>query len=239
MTAEQAGQTVAAVLRELVPGLSWSKARDLVQGGQVRVEGRAATDPAERLRQGERIEVGAGGSGTRREPDLLVHLDADVVVVRKPAGLLTVPFERTDRDTLLSRSRVAIRRLEASRGTPHNPGLRAVQRLDKETSGLVVFARTVPAQRDLQRQLTEHTVLRRYLAVVHGAAGEAIHDTVLVDDRGDGLRGSVRPHPPTPSPIAPPSPGRGGATTPSPENAREGVPPLPDGGGAMGEGARG
>ena len=192
VTAEQAGQTVAAVLRELLPGLSWSKARELVQSGRVRVDGRSAIDPAQRLREGQRFEVGAGGIEARREPDLLVHLDAEVAVVRKPAGLMTVPFERTDRDTLLSRARVAIRRLEASRGATHNPSLRAVQRLDKDTSGLVVFARTVPAQRDLQSQFTEHTALRRYLAVVHGTARDAIFDTILVPDRGDGLRGSVK-----------------------------------------------
>jgi len=189
VTAEQAGQTVAAMLREWLPGLSWSKARELVAGGQVRVDGRAVTDPAARLRQGALVERG-GGAPVRREPELLVHLDAEVAVVRKAAGLLTVPFERTDRDTLLSRARVAIRRREASRGAAHNPALRAVQRLDKDTSGLVVFARTVAAQRHLQRQFTEHTALRRYLAVVHGTARDAVYDTVLVPDRGDGLRGS-------------------------------------------------
>jgi 23S rRNA pseudouridine1911/1915/1917 synthase len=193
VTAEQAGQTVAAVLRELVPGLSWSQARELVQKGRVRVDGRPAADSAERLREGQRLEVGgAGGPEARRGPELLVHLDADVAVLRKPAGLMTVPFERTDRDTLLTRARVAIRRLEASRGMAHNPGLRAVQRLDKDTSGLVVFARTIPAQRDLQSQFTEHTALRRYLAVVHGAARDTVFDSILVPDRGDGLRGSLR-----------------------------------------------
>jgi 23S rRNA pseudouridine1911/1915/1917 synthase len=192
VTAVQAGQTVAAMVRELVPGLSWSKARELVASGRVRIEGKPAADPAQRVREGERIEVGTAGTQARRDPDLLVHLDAEVAVVRKPAGLLTVPFERTDRDTLVSRARVAIRRLEASRGTQHNPSLRAVQRLDKETSGLVVFARTLPAQRHLQRQFTEHTALRRYLAVVHGKARDAVYDTVLVFDRGDGLRGSSR-----------------------------------------------
>jgi 23S rRNA pseudouridine1911/1915/1917 synthase len=195
VTEGQAGQTVAAVVRELVPSLSWSKARDLVGGGQVRVDGQAVTDPAQRLRAGQRIEVGAGGPHPRREPELLVHLDPEVAVVRKPAGLMTVPFERTDRDTLLSRARVAIRRLETSRGAPHNPSLRAVQRLDKDTSGLVVFARTIPAQRHLQQQFTEHTALRRYLAVVHGQARGAVYDSILVPDRGDGLRGSVSPSP--------------------------------------------
>jgi 23S rRNA pseudouridine1911/1915/1917 synthase len=210
VSADQAGQTVAALLRELDPGLSWSKARDLVRGGQVRIDGGSVTDPAARLLEDQEITVGARGAEARREPDLLVHLDPEVVVVRKPAGLRTVPFERTDRDTLLSRARVAIRRLEASRGLPHNPSLRAVQRLDKDTSGLVVFARTIPAQRDLQQQFTEHTALRRYLAVVHGQARNAVYDSVLVPDRGDGLRGSMRPHPPTPSPGRWGGDGRGG-----------------------------
>jgi 23S rRNA pseudouridine1911/1915/1917 synthase len=191
VTAEQAGQTVAAVVREVVPGFSWSKARELVGSGRVRVDGRVISEPAERLREGQQIEIGAADP-PRRDPELLVHLDAEVAVVRKPAGLLTVPFERTDRDTLLSRARVAIRRLEASRGAAHNPSLRAVQRLDKDTSGLVVFARTIPAQRHLQQQFTEHTALRRYLAIVHGAARDATFDTILVPDRGDGLRGSVK-----------------------------------------------
>ncbi len=203
MTAEQAGQTVAAVLRAHVPSLSWSKARELVERGQVRVDGRTVTDAAERLQAGMTVErAGREGAPARREPDLLVHLDAEVAVVRKPAGLLTVPFERTDRDTLLSRARVAIRRRETSRGAVHNPTLRAVQRLDKDTSGLVVFARTLPAQRHLQRQFTEHTALRRYLAIVHGAARDAIYDTVLVPDRGDGLRGSWNARRGDPSPEA-------------------------------------
>ncbi len=140
----------------------------------------------------------------------LVHCDADLVVVDKPASILTVPFARGDRDTLLALARVALRRREAAasrpaRGTvrqpappapagerpraPH-PTLRAVQRLDRDTSGLVVFARTVAAQRELQRQLAAHTVTRRYQALVHGAAHDALFDTWLVRDRGDGLRGS-------------------------------------------------
>src|SRR5947209_8092309 len=79
---------------------------------------------------------------------------------------------------------------DTSWGRATSPTLRTVQRLDKETSGLVVFARSVPAQRHLQRQLAEHTVLRRYLAIAHGAAADAVYETMFVPDRGDGLRGS-------------------------------------------------
>lgn len=186
---EQAGLTVAAVVRELSPGMSWSQARELCRGGRVWVNGSAAFDPALRLAGGEQVEI-RSGSARNTSNELVVHLDPDVAVVRKPAGILTVPFERQDRDTLLALARVAIRRIESARGLPPNPTLRAVQRLDKETSGLVVFARTIHAQRHLQEQLAEHTVTRRYLAIAHGKVEDGVHDSLLVPDRGDGLRGS-------------------------------------------------
>lgn len=187
VTGEQAGLTLAALVRELAPGTSWSQARDLCRGGRVWIDGQAALDPAQRLAGGERVEI---RSTTVRSPELVVHLDPDLAVVRKPAGILTVPFERQDRDTLLALARVAIRRIESARGLPPNPTLRAVQRLDKETSGLVVFARSIHAQRHLQEQLAEHTVTRRYLAIAHGRVEDATHDSLLVPDRGDGLRGT-------------------------------------------------
>jgi 23S rRNA pseudouridine1911/1915/1917 synthase len=207
---EQAGLTLAALVRELALGTSWSRARELCRGGRVMVDGEAATDPARRLAAGERVELRLGGPAPRREPlprQAIVHVDSDLVVVEKPAGLLTVPFARADRDTLLALTRVALRRREAARGDA-NPTLRAVQRLDKETSGLVVFARSVAAQRRLQEQFGSHAVERRYLAIAHGEVQAATHDTLLVPDRGDGLRGSwgvfrpARGAPPTPPPSA-------------------------------------
>jgi len=68
--------------------------------------------------------------------------------------------------------------------------LRAVHRLDKDTSGLVVFARTPEAERHLGRQFRAHSIERRYLAVVRGRARLGKIDTWLVGDRGDGRRGS-------------------------------------------------
>lgn len=189
MAGEQAGLTVAALVRELAPGTSWSQARDLCRSGRVWVDGVAALDPAQRLAGGERVEIRSGAARSSSS-ELVVHLDPDVAVVRKPAGILTVPFERQDRDTLLALARVAIRRIESARSLPPNPTLRAVQRLDKETSGLVVFARSIHAQRHLQEQLAAHTVTRRYLAIAHGKVEDGTHDSLLVPDRGDGLRGS-------------------------------------------------
>ena len=187
VTKEQAELTVAALVRELNPGLSWNQARDLCRGRRVLIDGTAATDPARRLAAGETVEI---RSTAARSPELVVHLDPDVAVVRKPAGILTVPFERDDRDTLLALARVAIRRMDSARGLPPNPTLRAVQRLDKETSGLVVFARSIRAQRHLQEQLAAHTVARHYLAIAHGKVEDGTHESLFVPDRGDGLRGS-------------------------------------------------
>jgi 23S rRNA pseudouridine1911/1915/1917 synthase len=68
--------------------------------------------------------------------------------------------------------------------------VRAVHRLDKETSGLVVFARTVEAERHLGRQFRAHSTDRLYLALVRGRAQEGRIESWLVRDRGDGRRGS-------------------------------------------------
>jgi 23S rRNA pseudouridine1911/1915/1917 synthase len=68
--------------------------------------------------------------------------------------------------------------------------VRAVHRLDKETSGLVVFARTVEAERHLGRQFRAHSIDRLYLALVRGRVQEGRIESWLVHDRGDGRRGS-------------------------------------------------
>jgi 23S rRNA pseudouridine1911/1915/1917 synthase len=67
-----------------------------------------------------------------------------------------------------------------------------VHRLDRETSGLVVFTRTWLAKQRLAAQFRKHTVQRKYLAIAHGEVPSRTIRSFLVEDRGDGLRGSVR-----------------------------------------------
>ena len=69
--------------------------------------------------------------------------------------------------------------------------MRTVHRLDNETSGLVVFARTAEAERHLGRQFRAHTTDRLYLALVRGRAKAGRIESVLVRDRGDGRRGGA------------------------------------------------
>jgi len=186
----EAGSTLAAFLRARTPGLTWSEARAVCHGGRVTVDGQPTREDALRLSAGQRIAVVPPAAARRAADELILYLDRDVAVVRKPAGLLTVPYEDDDKDTLQQRAAAAVRRRDAHEGIGGGPALRVVQRLDKETSGVLVFARNVPAERHLQGQLKEHSVERRYLALVEGEARDGTHQSFLVANRGDGLRGS-------------------------------------------------
>jgi 23S rRNA pseudouridine1911/1915/1917 synthase len=81
--------------------------------------------------------------------------------------------------------------LLAQRSPHERKPVRAVHRLDKDTSGLVVFARTVEAERHLGRQFRAHTIERIYRSIVRGQAKNARIESWLVRDRGDGRRGSA------------------------------------------------
>jgi 23S rRNA pseudouridine1911/1915/1917 synthase len=72
------------------------------------------------------------------------------------------------------------------------PRVRPVHRIDRDTSGVMVFARTVVAERELIPQFKQHTTTRRYLAVVHGQITPRTITSQLVRDRGDGRRGSTK-----------------------------------------------
>lgn len=202
VTEEQAGLTLAALLRQLRPELSWNQARRLVETRRVKLDGEICLDPARRLRAGVVVELLGKPAAPPRQHELLTvrHLDEHVVVVEKPSGVATVrhPAERawTARrkalhPTLEDLLPGIIARTEGRRQKGQLPRLRAVHRLDKDTSGLVVFARTVAAERGLGKQFHAHTVTRRYLAVVAGHLGPQRIATRLVRDRGDGRRGST------------------------------------------------
>ena len=117
----------------------------------------------------------------------IVYVDRDVVVVDKPAGMLSVADEPGNKETLAEYTRTLLRRM-GGRGS--DVGLGVVHRLDKDTSGLMVFTRTADAKRILAAQFRAHDIDRVYHAIAHGDVPETDIETDLVMDRGDGLRGS-------------------------------------------------
>jgi 23S rRNA pseudouridine1911/1915/1917 synthase len=126
--------------------------------------------------------------------EVVVHLDAAVVVVRKPPGISTVPFGDEDPREALRTLDALVREVLAKRHAFRGRApLGVVHRLDKETSGLLVFSRTVDAKKHLASQFREHSVVREYVAIVHGRLERPrTFRSHLVADRGDGLRGSAR-----------------------------------------------
>ena len=181
------GKTLAAVLRTMLPGRSWNQVRGIVSRGHVRTDGVVTTDSAARVKLGQSIELSPSPQKAKAHVIELLHVDRDVVVVDKPAGLISVPFSG-ERETLLHLATAALRR----RTRKPTPMLRVVQRLDIDTTGVLVFARTKSAERHLQQQFRVHSVDRRYRALVLGRAQDATYDTPIVRNRGDGLRGRPR-----------------------------------------------
>jgi 23S rRNA pseudouridine1911/1915/1917 synthase len=214
-----AGLTLGAFLRPRLRGergeaAPWSRVQRLVRSRHVMIHGNICTDAARRLKAGEVVKVLAAAAAPppRADDVRIVHLDRDVVVVDKPSGITTTrhteelgwPTRRRQVQPTLdelvpgviarrrsSRPRAGRRGDAADRQPPgRTQPVRPVHRIDRETSGLVVFARTVPAERILAEQFRAHTTHRRYLALCAGRVGAGTIRTNLVRDRGDGRRGS-------------------------------------------------
>jgi 23S rRNA pseudouridine1911/1915/1917 synthase len=179
------------VLRGLFPGASWETIRRCIRSGKVRIDGATTTDPSTRAGAGASIVVRLAAPRSDRKRalsrDVIVFADTHLVVVDKPAGLSTVAYDENERDSLDRRVTELLKR--SARGTPT---LGVVHRLDKETSGLLVFSRTLAALRHLKQQFRAHTAHRRYFALAHGRCPARTIRSRLVVDRGDGLRGSTR-----------------------------------------------
>lgn len=206
--------TLSAFLRGRLGKASWSQVQAIVRGRRVLIHGNVCTDAARRLKDGEVVKVLAEAAAPPpRAADVrIVHLDEAVVVVDKPAGLTTTrhaeerdwPARRRQvqptLDELLPAIVQRVAGARARRNAPRGqrepagprrlPPVRAVHRIDRETSGLLVFARNVPAERILAEQFRAHTTHRRYLALCVGRVEAGTIVSLLVRDRGDGRRGS-------------------------------------------------
>lgn len=168
---EMAGERVDKAVAGLL-GLSRAEVAALVERAAIRVDGSPVGVRSRRVVSGEVIEVEAPSLGepTSLAPDPsvvvpVVHLDAEVIVVDKPAGLVVHPGAGRSAGTLAGG---LVSRFPELRqvGDPARPGI--VHRLDRLTSGLLVVARTPSAHRSLVAQLTARSVERRYLALVRG-----------------------------------------------------------------------
>lgn len=154
----------------LLTGWSRNDVQRLVDAGDVLVGGRPV-GKSRRLRTGEVVEVLAApppDAPPAADPGVVPVVrfeDADVVVIAKPTGLVVHPGAGHEGGTLVNGLLARYPEI-ASVGDPFRPGI--VHRLDRDTSGLLVVARSARAYASLVRQLSQRSVERRYLALVWG-----------------------------------------------------------------------
>jgi 23S rRNA pseudouridine1911/1915/1917 synthase len=146
-----------------------SQAKLLIDAGCVRVDG-AARRNARPLRAGARVEVELRvAEPLAVEPEALplrvLYEDEHLLAIDKPAGMVVHPAPGARRGTLVNALAHRLGALPGA-GAPERPGI--VHRLDRDTSGVLLVARTVAALEALARQFRERTVEKRYLAVVRG-----------------------------------------------------------------------
>ena len=190
--AELAGLRLDSALARLLPEHSRTRIKGWIEEGAVRV-GRQRPRPRDLVEAGAHVRVQL----TRDTPTLkvlpeaialaVVHQDRDVLVIDKPAGLVVHPGAGNPHHTLQN----ALLGLDPSLSALPRAGL--IHRLDKDTSGLLVVARTPEAQTALSRQLMARTMSRQYLAVSVGVmTGGGTIDAPIGRNRQDRLRMAIR-----------------------------------------------
>jgi 23S rRNA pseudouridine1911/1915/1917 synthase len=171
--AEAEGRRLDVVLAEFALerklGLSRTSLQHLIQTGAVSVNRAVAARPHQRLRAGDTVVIlvatkPSRGLAAESIPLAILYQDDDIVVIDKQAGLVVHPAPGNREHTLVNALLGCVDRL--SDVNPERPGI--VHRLDKETSGVMVAAKTNAAHLDLARQFASHSIERIYVALVRG-----------------------------------------------------------------------
>ncbi len=174
ISCEQEGQRLDLFLSRVIRDLSRSHFKKLINGGMVLVNGSAAK-PSYETRVGDviRTVIPSPEAATALKPQAmeldLLYEDDDLLIVNKPPGLVVHPGAGHEEGTLVHGLLAHSPRL-ALQGSPLRPGI--VHRLDKDTSGALVIARSERAYLHLVRQFKEKGVKKEYLALVYGTPSE-------------------------------------------------------------------
>ena len=155
-------QTLLDALAALYPDSTKTTLRQLLQSGRVRVNGETEKNARRELDPGEIVEVGQKSVQPALPPGLaILHEDDDVIVVVKSHGLLTVATERERETTAQAYLNAYLKEKGGER-------IHVVHRIDRETSGALVFAKNFAAREALKEKFAAHDVERVYIAVIEG-----------------------------------------------------------------------
>ncbi|PYN32224.1 MAG: RluA family pseudouridine synthase [Candidatus Rokuibacteriota bacterium] len=170
-------------LRALYPKTSGRRLKQWLDGARVRVNGVVVSRGDAPVGPADRVDLDAAAPAAVPAPLRLVHEDEHLVVVDKPPGLLTIATEA-------ERERTVYRLLGDWVRARGGPRIFVVHRLDRETSGLLVFAKSLEVKRALQAQFNARTPERVYVARVEGVVREpqGTLTSSLVEDRALRVR---------------------------------------------------
>ncbi|WP_346350992.1 23S rRNA pseudouridine(1911/1915/1917) synthase RluD [Oceanimonas sp. AH20CE76] len=163
----QYGQRLDQTLAEMFPDYSRSRIKTWIQQDLVQIDGAVVSKPREKVLPGQQVVVNAElEDEVRFEPQAIelniVYEDDDIMVINKPAGLVVHPGAGTPDGTLLNAL------LHHCPAIAEVPRAGIVHRLDKDTTGLMVVAKTIPAQTHLVTALQARNITREYEAVAIG-----------------------------------------------------------------------
>jgi len=166
---EHAGVRLDTYLASQIEGWSRARLQKLIESEDVLVNGKVSK-PSYKLRDGDDLEVDLTAAPTvafapENIPIEIVYEDETLVVVNKPAGLVVHPAAGTPSGTLANALAYHFQKLPNG-GTGVRPGI--VHRLDRDTSGLLVVAKTENALENLSDQFRDRKVFKSYVALVHG-----------------------------------------------------------------------
>lgn len=190
------GERLDRLIAARVTGVSRSFAQALMKSGDVQVNGQPAK-PAHRVRAGDTVTVLLPPVEPPEDlepvylPIPVLYEDDDMIVFDKPPGIVTHPAPGHEQDTLVNALRAI--RPDLQLRPSDRPGI--VHRLDKDTSGLIVVAKHEDARLSLLRQWQTRSVVKRYIALVHGVldADEGTVDAPISRDPRDRKRMWVVP----------------------------------------------
>jgi 23S rRNA pseudouridine1911/1915/1917 synthase len=193
ISADEAGTRLDAFLASQIEGWSRARLQRLIENEDVLVNGKSSK-PSYKIREHDEVEVeliapAADAFVPENIPIDIVYEDDTLVVVNKPAGLVVHPAAGMPSGTLANALAYHFQQLPA--GTGVRPGL--VHRLDRDTSGLLVVAKTDSALENLSDQFRDRTVYKSYVALVHGrvAASSGKIDQPLARDPSNRTRMAV------------------------------------------------
>lgn len=201
-------QMVLAAMRQHLPDQpSWSAVKKLLRARRVRIGGVLCVDEGRQLADGETVEIlDHPLPPPPSDKDVTIrYVDSELVVAEKPSGMVTLR-RKPDLGWTWARKNLqptldeCVPRLIGQHAAEKNdskpnrqklPRLLSVHRIDRDSSGLIVFARNKESQTKIIHQFAQHDAVRKYLALIPGTIEAQTIRSQFIRDRGDGLRGST------------------------------------------------